>query len=108
MTTIPNKDIKKQLEEKGWVQDLFSNETMHTLLMLSILRYLEGEKTLDNLFEITQAIHAQKNIPLDQDLFVATESILRLAEDIKNKKVARSDIHAINKVLDDVLLMLMK
>ncbi len=71
-------ELKKQLQDKGWQNDLFSSDNMHTLLMTKILLFLDEDESLDIVFGVTHAIHNQKHVQIENNLMIATEKILKL------------------------------
>lgn len=100
--------LKQQLQEKGWQNNLFSSDNMHTLLMTKILCYLEGEESLDLIFEVTRAIYNQKHVQIEKNLMLATEKILKLEEKIEKGEIAKSDTDSIHNIFNDVLEGLIK
>lgn len=101
-------EIKKQLQEKGWQNELFSSSNMHTLLMIKILQYLEGEVPLETVFNVTLAINKQKNVQIQKNLMLATEKILVLEKSIGKEEVAKNDTDSINNTFNNVLELLIE
>lgn len=101
-------EIKKQLQDKGWQNDLFSSDNMHTLLMTKILLFLDDEEALDIVFGVAHAIHNQKHVQIEKNLMFATEKILNLEEKIDKGEIARNDTDSINSTFNNVLEELIK